>query len=203
MHADTQAHEECDQHHPAQGVGRIGPVVPHGHGPEHHGRKERRHCVNLALDCGEPESIGEAICQGAHEARTYDGKRTSGGFGANHPLGEPDYGQIQEEYGKRRTDGAHGVDQDGGVHIVAEHREEAGDELEYGVSRGMPHLQFIGRGDELAAVPERSRGLYGEQVCDGGNDESSQGRYPVPKIEFLIVHTNVSNQSSKIVIILL
>ena len=193
VHADAQAHQEGDQHDPAQGVRLVGAVVPDRHQPEHHGGEERRHRVDLTLDGREPEGVGEGINQAAHEAGAEDGDglpravATVSGR-AHQALGQPDNGQIQEENRRRGTQRAHRVHENSRVHVVPEQGENAGEQLEHGVSRRMPHLEFIGRRYELAAVPERGGRFYGQQIRDGGDDESDSRADPVPQGKFLLSH---------------
>ena len=68
----AEAHDQRDQHYPLVGIGPVGPVVPHGHGPEHHRRHERGHRIDLTLHRGEPEGVGEAVCERAHEGGAAD-----------------------------------------------------------------------------------------------------------------------------------
>ena len=194
VHTDTEAHQEGYQHYPAGRMGLVGTVVPHSHRPENHGGEEGRHSVHLTLHGGEPESVREAVGQSAHEAGTDNGDGAAHGVGLHQPPYQPHDGQIEEEDGEGGADGAHGVHQDGGVHIVAEHRKEARKQLEHRVSRRVANLQLIGRGDEFAAIPEGGGGLDGEQVCNGGHGKGSQGCNAMPQRELIsLLHLAVQS----------
>ena len=79
VHADTQAHQEGDEHHPAAGMGLVGVVVPLAHGPEHQRREEGTHGIYLALHRTEPEGVAEAVCQRANGSGAEDGHRPAQG----------------------------------------------------------------------------------------------------------------------------
>ena len=159
VYADAEAHQEGDEHNPAVGVRLIGLLVPLAHSPENEGREEGRHGINLALHRAEPERIGEAISQSSNSTCTKDsnglGQRWPIGVGhdvsrhsrldreSHHPLRKEDDGEVQEEDGEGAQDGVHGVHGHGGMLGVHRNGEEAGQELEHGVSRGVTHLQLI------------------------------------------------------------
>ena len=185
VHADAQAHQEGDEHDPAQGVRLVGAVVPHCHQPEYDGREQRGHRVDLGLDGREPEGVGEGVDQGAHEAGAEDGDGlrqaiAAVGGRAHQALGQPDDGQVQEKDRRGGAQRAERVDEDRRVHVVAEQGEEPGEKLEDRVSRRVADFEFIGRCDELAAIPERSGRLDGQQIGNCRNHKGERRADPVP-----------------------
>ena len=48
---------------------------------------------------------------------------------------------------------------------LCDNNRSAEQELEDRVAGGMADLQFVGGGDELAAVPEADCGLNGQKIC--------------------------------------
>ena len=148
MHADGKPHQERNQHYPPVRIRSVSLLVPFRHRPEHHRGKKRRHRIDFALDCRKPESVGEAICQCAY----YPGAVNGNGAGhrpgtvsvrLHRPLRQEDYGKIKEKYGQCRTDRTHHIHRHRSMHVVREHGKEPRDQLEYRVSRRMPHLKFI------------------------------------------------------------
>ena len=69
VHSDGNTHQETHQHQPAQRMRVVGLLLPFQDGPEHHRRKERRHGVNLALNCREPIGVAEGVGQCTYYAR--------------------------------------------------------------------------------------------------------------------------------------
>ena len=68
VYSYAQAHQKGYEDYPFVGVGSVGSVVPHGHGPENHRSEERGHRIDLTLDGREPESVGEAVAKGADKS---------------------------------------------------------------------------------------------------------------------------------------
>ncbi len=190
--ADGKAHQEGDQDDPAVRMGLVGLFVPLAHGPEDQGRHERRHRIDLALHGGEPKRVGEGIGQGAHGAGTEDRDRLRQGIaflpGLDQPLGEEDRRQIQEEDGEGRQDAVHRIHRHSRLLRRNGDGEDAGEQLENRVSRGVSHLQLVGGGNEFSAVPEGGGGLYGGEIRHGRNHEDGGGDDPVPQVESLLVH---------------
>ena len=77
-----------------------------------------------------------------------------------------DDGKVQEKDGEGAQDGVHGVHRHGSMLRFYADGKEARKQLEHRVSRGMSHLQLIGRRNEFSAVPERCGGFYGGKVGD-------------------------------------
>ena len=67
VHTYAQTHHEGDEHYPLVGVRAVRAVVPHRHRPEGDGGEQGGHCIYLSLDSGEPEGIGEAVRERAHQ----------------------------------------------------------------------------------------------------------------------------------------
>ena len=190
VYADAQAHQEGDEHNPAVGVGFIGLLVPPAHGPEDQGREEGRHGIHFSLHGAEPEGVGEAVRQRANGAGGEDCYRLPRPHRGshNHPPGKEHDGEIQQEDGEGAQDGVHGIHRHGGMLRIHGNGEEAGKELEHGVSRGVAHFQFIRRRNEFPAVPEGRRGLYGGKIGKGRYHQNGQPHYPVPLLEGLLLH---------------
>ena len=85
--------------------------------------------------------------------------------------GEED-GPVEEHHGEAAGDGGEGVAAAGHKHGVAASQpgEGVGQQLVEGCSRGVPHLQQVGDGDEFATVPEADGRLEGEEVDRRGGD---------------------------------
>ena len=148
VHSYAQAHEEGYQHYPPVGVRFVGLVVPLGHGPEHQRSEEAGHGIDLALHGREPEGVGEAVGEGPHQTAAEDGNGRARAVAPvlswrDEPAHEPYYSKVEEEYGERRAQRAHGVDQHRRMGTVTQHGEDAREKLEHRVSRRVPHFQFV------------------------------------------------------------
>ena len=148
MDTDGQSHQEGDEDDPTVGVRPVGLLVPLGHRPENEGGEQGRHGIDLAFDRGEPERVGEAVCQGSDRGAADNGDGAAGGIitvtaRTHETLCKESDGQIQQEYGQGGTQRAHHVDEQRRVQIVPEHREYPGNKLENGVPRGVTYLKFI------------------------------------------------------------
>ena len=73
MNANRQSHKEGNQYNPAVGAGAVSLLVPLCHRPEYNGGEEGRHRVNLSLNGGEPESVGETVGKGPYGSGTHYG----------------------------------------------------------------------------------------------------------------------------------
>ena len=176
VYADRKTHQEADEHQPAVGVRLVGLLLPFERRPEHDGGKERGHGIDFTLYGREPERVGEAVGKGSDQSGAE--KADGAGLCKRFPpflvdaSSEVDDGQVEEEDGEPGAKRAHGVDGDGGVLLVGKQREDAGEEVEDGVARRMADFQFVGRGDEFAAIPETGGGFYGckiNQRCEDGH----------------------------------
>ena len=172
--ADREAHQVGDQHQPAVGVRLVGHLLPFEHGPQHHGREERREGIDLALDGREPEGVGERVGEGAHQTGSHDGPRA--GYGQLLPLpGDEPPAEVgdapeEEQDGEGAGQCRHGVGHHGDRSGVRrEHGEQPGEHHEEGGSGGMAHFELIGGGNELGAVPQAGRRFDGHQVDDCGD----------------------------------
>ena len=90
---------------------------------------------------------------------------------ADEPFNQEYDGQVEQENRQSRAQSAHHIDRHRRVGSVGEQGEEAGDELEHGVSGRVPDFQFIGGCDKFAAVPERGGRLDGQQVGHGRHEQ--------------------------------
>ena len=73
MHSYREAHKEGNKHYPPVGIGLVRLLLPLQHCPKDNGCKERGHCINLTLNCREPEGIGPAICKRANHTCAING----------------------------------------------------------------------------------------------------------------------------------
>ena len=95
-----EAHQKRYQYYPAVRVGLVRLLIPLAHRPENESREQRGHSVNLAFNRREPEGVGEAVRKGAYRSGSEYRDTLTSRASFNNPLGEKDYCQIEEEYGK-------------------------------------------------------------------------------------------------------
>ena len=150
MDPDGKSHQEENEDDPAVGVGLVRFFFPFEHGPEDHSGKQGGHRVNLSLNGGEPECVGPAVGQCANDAGADDGQKMSGlqvtqsrNVLFKNPAGQMDDGQVQEENGECRTEGAHDIHGQSRMFRIGEHREETSEQLENRVSRRVPDFEFV------------------------------------------------------------
>ena len=148
---DGKACQIGDEHNPSVGVDVafrvIVLLVPSQDAPEHQGGEKRRHSVNLTLDGGEPEGVGEAVGHSTHESGADGGDVTREVhltiFG-NEFAAQTDNGEIEEHYGQTTADGRHTVDAIGhlGRIITGKKGEDTAYDLESGCSGRVSHKQL-------------------------------------------------------------
>lgn len=92
--------------------------------------------------------------------------------------GEED-GPVEEHHGEAAGHGGEGVAATSHRHHVAtcQPREDVCQQLVERGSRGMPHLQQVGDGNKLAAVPETGGGFEGEEIDCRGADGQQPSDY--------------------------
>ncbi len=100
-------------------------------------------------------------------------------------------GPEQEQDGKPAGDGAHEIHgAGGGMGAVAEKDDKkAAHHHEKRCAGGMWDLEFVGAGDELAAIPEAAGSLHGHHengTCDHPHDPAHDIIHPVKLHIFLI-----------------
>lgn len=188
MHADREPHQVGDQDDPACGPGPVGLLLPLEHEPYHQRREHRREGVDLALDGREPEGVGEGVGQRSHGAcaQRGDGPRQGELAAAARDETARQVGDRPEE--EEDAEGArqrvHGVD--GDAHVVGRGGEEGGQARQHHEERGagwVAHLELVGGGDELGAVPEARDGLHGQKVDRRRYGEDGPADDVVPAFE--------------------
>jgi len=159
--ADAEAEEQGYEQEPALGGTEVGAVVPAEHGPEDDGSDEHGQAVDFALDSGEPGGVAEEVAEGA-------GGGGDEGYGFA-PYGEQTDGPEEEHDGEPRRHGGEGIAAEGHMgRGGGKPAEDVGQQLVEGRSGGMAHLQEMGHGDKLAAVPKADGGFKGEEIDEGG-----------------------------------
>ena len=172
VHADGQAHEVGNEDEPAVRARLVGSPFPPQYQPEHDGGEKRRVGVHFAFDRREPERVRKRVGQRAHHARAQHGddvaRRVVVLTLQQHFARQVRDGPEKEKDGQRTEDGRHGVDARRHMRGVGgKQREELPREHEERCSGRVPHVELVGGGDELAAVPEAGGRLDGHQVGDG------------------------------------
>ena len=148
MDSDGKTHQERNQNDPSVRIWLIRLFVPLCHRPEDKGSEERRHRIHLTLDCREPECVAECVGKRTYGTGAEDRDRLGQRIGSvlrrlDQSLCEEDDGQIEEEYGQRRTDRIHCIYSNRSMHVVAEHGEETRKKLEHRVSRRVTYLKLV------------------------------------------------------------
>ena len=99
-----------------------------------------------------------------------------------------DYGQKQEKDGEGTAHRAAAVHRRGRVGTVGEDGEKARKQLEHRVSRGVTHLQLIGRCYELSAVPETGRRFYSREIYKRRDSKNRDGHDILDSVEQFFLH---------------
>ena len=183
VHADGEAYEVGNQHDPAVRVD-VGHrvfvlLVPLQDAPEDQGGEERRHGVDLALDGGEPEGVGEGVGQRGHEGGAEDGDEARGvelAPSGDELAGQAHDAEVEQHDGHAAAYRRHAVDAVGhlGDVTAGEERGDAAEDLERGGSRRVADEHFRGCGDVLTAVPPRDGGLGSHDIDGGGHYTDDQ-----------------------------
>src|SRR5574344_421928 len=126
----------------------VGTVIPHGHRPEYYCGKHGRHGIDFTLDSGEPERVGEAVCQradkpGADDRDSLCGRILTLVIRADDTADEPDNGEIKEENGESRAYRTHRIHKNGSMPLVTEKCEKSRNQLKHRVSGRMSHFQLV------------------------------------------------------------
>ena len=158
MDTDGESHQIGNQDDPSRSVRLIGLLLPAQHQPHHKSCKHRREGIDLALDCREPECIGEGVGQRSH--RTCSEHRNGIGGGERFALaseeatGNVGDGPKEEQDAEGTHQGIHSVDHM--RHIVCRWCKESGNashKHKERCPRRVSHLEFIGGSHKLAAIP--------------------------------------------------
>ena len=148
VYAYRETHQETNQHNPAVRVRLVRLFVPLRHCPEHDCRKERGHRIDFAFYRGEPECVGEAVCERSNgSASVYGNGSTYGIFpvitGLDDAFGEKDDGEVEKKYRQCGAYRAHRIDCHRRMHFVRKHRAKTRNQLKHRVSRWMSDFEFI------------------------------------------------------------
>ena len=189
VHPDAQAHQVGDQDQPACVVGLVGHALPLQDGPEHDGREEGGQGVHLALHGAEPEAVAPGVGQGAHHAAPDHGQALPEGqlrsVPRGHLVGHVRDAPEQEQDGEGAGQCTEHVDGHRYVLRRYEGAEHPSQDHEQGCSGRVAHLQLVGGGDELPAIPEARRVLDRGDVGPGGHQEHDPAG---DEVELLMVH---------------
>ena len=172
---DTYCHtyQQRYEYQPPQGVRVLALLLPFQYRPEHQRGEETAHGIHLALYGREPEGVTERVGQRTYHTGCKHSpcapvfERRVLGVG-QQVLSEQRNAPEEEEDGKSAAYSRHHVDRMGCCLGTRKHREETSKQLERRCSRGMPHLQFEGRGDIFTTVPPRRRSLRRHDVHSTG-----------------------------------
>ncbi len=179
----------------------VGLALPFQDGPEHNGREEAGHGVDLTFNGAEPEAVTPCIGECTHHATAQDGDDLTHGEGVIVIALSQLFGQVgdapeQEEDGEGAAQGAQDVD--GGRHLVHRYKgaEHPGQDHEEGCPRGVAHLQFVGCGNEFPTIPETGRWLNGRDIGPRRHQEHQPTGENIELFERHEGNNTVSGESS-------
>ena len=193
---DGESCEVKNEDEPAVGVWRIGIVFPLENQPEHQGSEHGRVSIYFAFYSREPESVAPSVSQST--SHTTGNNRNSLRQIFYHTLSADEFAcQVgdtpkEEQDAECRECGTHHIDPI--CHLLrarGKEGEKLAGEHEERCTRWVSHFKAIGSSDELGAVPERSRGLYGRDVGKGCDEKYEPTCDVVDKFELFHCGTDV------------
>ena len=177
-----------DEHQPTVAMRLVCTVFPLQDQPEHDGCEGRGVGIDLTLDSGEPECVGECVNQSAHQGGSLygDGLGERGHSAvlddeAAHQMRDGPEEEHDTNRGEERT---HNVDHTRHLrHIAGKLAEKIGREGKEWCPRWVADFELVARSDKLWTVPEAGCRLNGGAIDERGDRKNDPSENDVHQLK--------------------